>query len=37
MLDGYAGDEKYIDVNVFRGTMEELEELVIQTAECREE
>ncbi|MDE7322172.1 MAG: hypothetical protein K2N73_05485 [Lachnospiraceae bacterium] len=37
MLDGYAGDQKYIDVNVFRGTMEELEELVIQTTECREE
>lgn len=37
MLDGYAGDEKYIDVNVFRGTMEELEELVIRTTECREE
>ncbi|MDE6363158.1 MAG: hypothetical protein K2L86_02665 [Lachnospiraceae bacterium] len=37
MLDGYAGDEKYIDVNVFRGTMEELEELVIQPAKCREE
>lgn len=34
ILDGYAGDQKYIDVNVFRGTMEELEELVIQTAEC---
>jgi lysozyme len=36
MLDGYTGDQKYIDVNVFRGTVEELEELVIQAAECRE-
>lgn len=36
MLDGYTGDQKYIDMNVFRGTMEELEELVIQAAECRE-
>lgn len=37
MLDGYTGDEKYIDLNVFRGTVEELEELVIPPAACREE
>ena len=37
MLDGYTGDEKYIDLNVFRGTVEELEELVITPAACREE
>lgn len=30
MLDGYAGDQKYIDVNVFKGTKKELEELMIQ-------
>ncbi len=30
MLDGYAGDQKYIDVNVFRGTKQELEKLMIQ-------
>ena len=30
MLDGYAGDQKYIDVNVFRGTKQELENLTIQ-------
>ncbi|MDE6983133.1 MAG: glycoside hydrolase family 25 protein [Lachnospiraceae bacterium] len=30
MLDGYAGDQKYIDMNVFRGTREELEALMIQ-------
>lgn len=30
MLDGYAGAEQYIDVNVFRGTKQELEKLTIQ-------
>lgn len=30
MLDGYAGDQKYIDVNVFKGTRQELEQLMIQ-------
>ncbi len=30
MLDGYAGDQKYIDMNVFRGTKQELEKLTIQ-------
>lgn len=30
MLDGYVGDQKYIDVNVFRGTKQELEKLMIQ-------
>lgn len=34
MLEGYAGDQKYIDVNVFNGTREDLEELVIQKTEC---
>lgn len=34
MLDGYVGDQKYIDVNVFNGTREDLEELVIQKTEC---
>lgn len=31
MLDGYAGDQKYIDVNVFRGTKQELEKLMIRS------
>ena len=30
MLDGYAGDQKYIDVNVFKGTKQDLEKLMIQ-------
>ncbi|MDE6620097.1 MAG: hypothetical protein K2K74_06345 [Lachnospiraceae bacterium] len=30
MLDGYAGAEQYIDVNVFKGTKQELEKLTIQ-------
>lgn len=30
MLEGYTGDQKYIDVNVFRGTKQELKELMIQ-------
>lgn len=30
MLDGYAGAEQYIDVNVFRGTRQELEKMTIQ-------
>lgn len=34
MLEGYVGDQKYIDVNVFNGTREDLEELVIQKTEC---
>ncbi|MDE7203058.1 MAG: glycoside hydrolase family 25 protein, partial [Lachnospiraceae bacterium] len=29
-LDGYTGDQKYIDVNVFKGTRQELEGLMIQ-------
>ena len=32
MLDGYAWYQKYIDVNVFKGTRQELEELMIQSA-----
>ncbi len=34
MLEGYVGDQKYIDVNVFNGNREDLEELVIQKTEC---
>lgn len=30
ILEGYEGDEKYIDRNVFKGTKEELEELVVR-------
>lgn len=30
VLDGYKGAEKYIDMNVFRGTREELKELIVQ-------
>ena len=30
MLDGYAGAEQYIDVNVFKGTKQDLEKLTIQ-------
>ncbi|MDE7477736.1 MAG: hypothetical protein K2M91_07275 [Lachnospiraceae bacterium] len=30
MLEGYTGDQKYIDVNVFKGTKQELEKLMIQ-------
>lgn len=30
VLEGYEGGEKYIDMNVFRGTKEELEELLVQ-------
>ena len=30
VLDGYEGSEKYIDMNVFRGTREELEQLLVQ-------
>lgn len=33
ILEGYEGDQKYIDVNVFRGTKKELEELMIQKLE----
>ncbi|MCM1261295.1 MAG: glycoside hydrolase family 25 protein [Butyrivibrio sp.] len=29
-LDGYNGDEEYIDMNVFNGSKEELEKLIIQ-------
>ena len=29
VLDGYKGDEKYIDMNVFRGTRKELEALLV--------
>lgn len=29
MLDGYVGDQKYIDVNVFKGTKQELEKLMV--------
>lgn len=32
MLDGYVGDQKYIDMNVFNGTRQELEQLIIQSA-----
>lgn len=34
MLEGYMGDQKYIDVNVFNGTHEDLEQLIIQKTEC---
>ena len=30
VLEGYQGTEKYIDMNVFRGTREELEKLTVQ-------
>lgn len=30
VLDGYKGTEKYIDMNVFRGTQEELKEFIVQ-------
>lgn len=30
ILEGYKGDEKYIDMNVFRGSKEELGELLVQ-------
>lgn len=30
VLRGYKGEEKYIDMNVFRGTQKELEELVVE-------
>lgn len=29
-LDGYEGAEEYIDMNVFRGTQEELEQLIVR-------
>lgn len=33
VLDGYVGDEKNIDMNVFRGTEEELKMLLVQSDE----
>lgn len=33
VLEGYSGTEKYIDMNVFRGTKEELEMLLVQKDE----
>ena len=30
VLDGYDGDEKYIDKNVFYGSLEELKELIVE-------
>lgn len=33
VLEGYSGTEKYIDMNVFRGTKEELEMLLVQRNE----
>ena len=33
VLEGYEGTEKYIDRNVFRGTKEELQELIVQCGE----
>ena len=30
VLEGYEGSEKYIDLNVFRGTQDELEGLIVQ-------
>lgn len=33
VLEGYEGDEKYIDMNVFNGTKAELEELVVRCAD----
>ena len=32
VLDGYKGEEKYIDLNVFSGTREELEEYRIDSS-----
>jgi len=29
VLEGYEGSEKYIDRNVFRGTKEELKEMLV--------
>lgn len=34
VLEGYVGDEKYIDRNVFRGTEEELKMLLVQRNPC---
>lgn len=31
MLDGYVSDQKYIDVNVFKGSKQELEKLMIRS------
>lgn len=31
VLEGYQGTEKYIDMNVFRGTREELEKLIVRS------
>lgn len=31
MLDGYVSDQKYIDVNVFKGSKQELEKLIIRS------
>lgn len=33
VLEGYQGSEKYIDMNVFRGTKEELQKLLVQCGE----
>lgn len=33
VLEGYEGDEKYVDMNVFNGTKAELEELVVRCAD----
>lgn len=34
VLEGYEGDEKYIDMNVFHGTKEELNELIVTNREA---
>lgn len=36
ILEGYEGAEKYIDMNVFRGTQEELEKLIVSSNEAAE-
>ena len=33
VLEGYQGDEKFIDVNVFRGTKQELEQHMVMKQE----
>lgn len=36
VLEGYDGDEEHIDMNVFRGTRQELEELLVQNPDDKE-
>lgn len=37
VLDGYQGSEKYIDRNVFRGSMEEMDSLMVPASEEKSE